>query len=204
MKRILSGKMPPDPGTLTLWLVEWRNGNQEAGQKLFEAAYQELRRLAAWYLQRERPDHTLQPTALVNELYLKLFAGEPVEWRNRAHFFAVAAQQMRRILIDHARAHLAEKRGGGDAWLSTADADGVAAPRAEELLELDEALRRLEELDQRSARVVELGFFGGLTEAEAAEVLDISLATLKRDWGFARAWLVDQFSSRQTGRSDGS
>jgi len=196
--------MPPDPGTLTLWLVEWRNGNQEAGQKLFEAAYQELRRLAAWYLQRERPDHTLQPTALVNELYLKLFAGEPVEWRNRAHFFAVAAQQMRRILIDHARAHLAEKRGGGDAWLSTADADGVAAPRAEELLELDEALRRLEELDQRSARVVELRFFGGLTEAEAAEVLDISLATLKRDWGFARAWLVDQCSSRQTGRSDGS
>ena len=195
--------MSPDPGTLTIWLVEWRNGNQEAGKKLFEAAYQELRRLAAWYLQRERPDHTLQPTALVNELYLKLFAGEPVEWRNRAHFFAVAAQQMRRILIDHARAHMAEKRGGGNTKLSTTDANGVAAPRAEELLALDEALHRLEELDQRSARVVELRFFGGLTEAEAAEVLAISVATLKRDWEFARAWLVDQLTSQQTTRSDG-
>ncbi|MGE5325944.1 MAG: sigma-70 family RNA polymerase sigma factor [Deltaproteobacteria bacterium] len=189
---------------MTFWLVEWRNGNQEAGKKLFEASYQELRRLAAWSLQRERPNHTLQPTALVNELYLKLFAGEPVEWRNRAHFFAVAAQQMRRILIDHARARLAGKRGGGNARLSMTDANGVAAPRAEELLELDEALRRLEELDQRSARAVELRFFGGLTEAEAAEVLDISVATLKRDWEFARAWLIDQLTSHQTTRSNGS
>jgi len=182
--------------------MEWRNGSQEAAERLFAAAYQELRRLAAWHFQKERPDHTLQPTALVNELYVKLFAGEPIEWQNRAHFFAVAAQQMRRILIDHARAHLAEKRGGGDVRLSLSEVNGLAAARQEDLVELDQALRRLEELDQRSARVVELRFFGGLTEKEAAEVLGISVATLKRDWDFARAWLMSQFSSRETTRSD--
>jgi RNA polymerase sigma factor (TIGR02999 family) len=191
--------MPPDSGTLTRWLVEWRNGSQEAADRLFAAAYQELRRLAAWHFERERPDHTLQPTALVNELYLKLFAGEPVEWQNRAHFFAVAAQQMRRILIDHARGHRAEKRGGGEARLSLDDVDGLTAPREEELIELDCALHELEELDPRSARVVELRFFAGLTEKEAAEVLGISVATLKRDWDFARAWLINQLASNETG-----
>ncbi len=193
---------PPDSATFNQWLMEWRNGSQEAAERLFAAAYQELRRLAAWHFQKERPDHTLQPTALVNELYVKLFAGEPIEWQNRAHFFAVAAQQMRRILIDHARAHLAEKRGGGDVRLSLSEVNGLAAARQEDLVELDQALRRLEELDQRSARVVELRFFGGLTEKEAAEVLGISVATLKRDWDFARAWLMSQFSSRETTRSD--
>lgn len=195
---------PPDSATFTQWLLEWRNGSQEAAERLFAAAYQELRRLAAWHFQRERPDHTLQPTALVNELYLKLFAGEPVEWQNRAHFFAVAAQQMRRILIDHARAHLADKRGGGDEKLSLADANGLVAPRMEDMVKLDQALRRLEAMDPRSARVVELRFFGGLKENEAAEVLGISVATFKRDWEFARAWLVKQLSSHETGRSDGS
>jgi len=190
--------MPPDSGTLTRLLVEWRNGNQQAADQLFAAAYQELRRLAAWHFERERPDHTLQPTALVNELYLKLFAGEPVEWQNRAHFFAVAAQQMRRILIDHARARQAEKRGGGDMRLSLTDAGDLVAPRDEQLVELDAALRQLEELDPRSARVVELRFFAGLTEKEAAEVLGISLATLKRDWDFARAWLINQLRSNPT------
>ena len=190
--------MPPDSGTLTRLLVEWRNGNQQAADQLFAAAYQELRRLAAWHFERERPDHTLQPTALVNELYLKLFAGEPVEWQNRAHFFAVAAQQMRRILIDHARARQAEKRGGGDMRLSLTDAGDLVAPRDEQLVELDAALRQLEELDPRSARVVELRFFAGLTEKEAAEVLGISVATLKRDWDFARAWLINQLRSNPT------
>jgi RNA polymerase sigma factor (TIGR02999 family) len=192
--------MSSDPGTLTFWLVEWRNGNQEAGQKLFEAAYQELRRLAAWHLQRERPDHTLQPTALVNELYLKLFAGEPIEWRNRAHFFAVAAQQMRRLLIDYARARQAEKRGGGDAPLLLAGLNGLAATAGEDLIALDLALHRLGELDERCARVVELRFFGGLTEKEAAEVLGISAATLKRDWDFARAWLTTELSGPMPGQ----
>lgn len=202
VKSILAGTMPPDPGTLTRWLVEWRNGNQEAAGKLFEAAYQELRRLAAWHLQQERPGHTLQPTALVNELYIKLFGGEQVDWQNRAHFFAVAAQQMRRLLIDYARSRQAEKRGGGDGRLSLSDLDGIAAAHEEDLIELDLALRRLGELDERSARVVELRFFGGLTEKEAAEVLGISVATLKRDWDFARAWLTAELSEHNPARPD--
>lgn len=185
---------PPDSETFTRWLVEWRNGSQDAAERLFAAAYQELRRLAAWQFQNERTGHTLQPTALVNELYIKLFEGEPIEWQNRAHFFAVAAQQLRRLLIDHARARLADKRGGGDVRLSLTEVNGLAAPRQEDLIELDEALRRLEALDQRSSQVIELRFFGGLSEKEAAEVLGISVATLKRDWDFARAWLLSQLS----------
>ena len=193
---------PPDSATFNRWLAEWRNGSQEAADRLFEAAYKELRRLAAWHFQKERPDHTLQPTALVNELYIKLFAGEPVEWQNRAHFFAVAAQQLRRLLIDHARARLAEKRGAGEVRLSLTDANGLVAPRQEDLIELDQALRRLEELDPRSARAVELRFFAGLTEKEAAEVSGISVATLKRDWDFARAWLISQLNPHQPGQTD--
>src|SRR5208337_3104844 len=142
-KSILSCNMPPpDSGTFTGWLLEWRKGSREAGDRLFAAAYQELRRLASWHFQKEQPGHTLQPTALVNELYLKLFSGEPVEWRNRAHFFAVAAQQLRRLLIDHARARMAEKRGAGEVPLSLDEAIGSAAPRQEDLLEIDEALCR--------------------------------------------------------------
>jgi RNA polymerase sigma-70 factor, ECF subfamily len=185
--------MPPEePGPLTGLLMEWRNGSQQAADSLFASAYQELRRLAAWHFAREGRECTLQPTALVNELYLKLFAGQAIAWQDRAHFFAVAAQQMRRILIDHARARLAEKRGGADIRLSLDDADGLAAQREGEWLQIDEALARLEQLDPRAAHVVELRYFGGLTEKEAAEVLAISVATLKRDWHFARAWLTDQ------------
>jgi RNA polymerase sigma factor (TIGR02999 family) len=183
---------PGDPTSLTLLLGQWRNGDQEAGSRLFTAAYQELRRLAAWHLQQERPGHTLQATALVHELYLKLFAGQPVEWQNRAHFFAVAAQQIRRLLIDHARAHLAQKREGGRVRVSLTDAEGLAAPWEEDLAALDEALSRLETLDPRAARVIELRFFAGLTEKEAAEVAGISVATLKRDWDFGRAWLLNE------------
>jgi len=188
--------MSQEPTTLTHWLLEWRNGNQDAAKELFTAAYSELRRLAAWHLQRERPGHTLQPTALVNELYLKLFAGEPVNWQNRAHFFALAAQQLRRLLIDYARGRLAEKREGGYVRLSLTEANGLASPLEEDLIALDQALCRLEELDPRSARVIEMRFFGGLTEKESAEVLGISVATLKRDWEFARAWLVRQLTKK--------
>ena len=203
-KSILPDNMSqPDSGTFTGWLLEWRKGSREAGDRLFAAAYQELRRLAAWHFQREQPGHTLQPTALVNELYLKLFSGEPVEWQNRAHFFAVAAQQLRRLLIDHARARVAEKRGAGDVHVSLDEASGLAAPRQEDLIELDQALHRLEELDARYARVVELRFFAGLTEREAAEVLGISVATLKRDWDFARAWLITQLGSGETAQTEG-
>ena len=182
-----------EPGAdLTQMLAAWRNGNQDAGQQLFEVTYQELRRLAAWHLRQERPGHTLQPTALVNELYLRLFPGEPVDWQSRAHFFAVAAQQMRRLLIDHARARHADKRGGHRIRLSITEIEGLAAPDPEDLLALDQALGRLESLDPRAARVVELRFFGGLTEAEASEALGVSIATMKRDWTFARAWLINE------------
>jgi RNA polymerase sigma factor (TIGR02999 family) len=190
--------MPPDSSTLTHLLVEWRNGNEAAANQLFTVAYGELRRLAAWHLQKERPGNTLQPTALVNELYLKLFEGEPINWQNRAHFFAIAAQQLRRLLIDHARARQAEKREGGRVRLSLTQVNGLAAPREDDLIELDEALVHLEQLDRRSARVIELRFFGGLTEKEAAEALGISVATVKRDWEFARAWLSTHLSGGET------
>jgi RNA polymerase sigma factor (TIGR02999 family) len=173
-------------------LADWRGGDQDAGQRLFAAAYQELRRLAAWHLRRERHGHTLQPTALVHEVYLSLFGGELVDWQNRAHFFAVAARQMRRLLIDNARARHALKREGRRVRLSLTDIEGLAVPEPEDLLALDQALDRLEKLEPRAARVVELRFFGGLSEKEASAVLDISRATLKRDWTFARAWLVNQ------------
>ncbi|HXM39781.1 MAG TPA: sigma-70 family RNA polymerase sigma factor [Bryobacteraceae bacterium] len=185
-------QMPPNPPNLTQALTDWRNGDQDAGNRLFAAAYQELRRLAAWYLQKERPGHTLQATALVNELYLKLFGGEPVAWQNRAHFFAVAAQQIRRLLVDHARAGLAEKRGGSRVKLSLTEVKGLAAPDERALLDLDDALRHLEALDPRAARIVELRYFAGASEQETAEVAGISVATVKRDWGFARAWLISQ------------
>ncbi len=185
--------MPQGSSTAAL-LAEWRTGDQEAGKQLFAVAYQELRRMAAWQMQRERPGHTLQPTALVNELYLKLFGMEPVAWQNRAHFFAVAARQIRRLLIDHARAHNARKREGGPAKLSLTEAGELAAPQAHDLIEIDEALTRLQILDARAASVVELRFFGGLTETESAEALGISLATLKRDLDFARAWLSNQLN----------
>jgi RNA polymerase sigma-70 factor (ECF subfamily) len=182
--------------SFTQMLAAWGKGNQDAGQQLFAVTYQELRRLAAWHLRQERPGHTLQPTALVNELYLKFFPGEPVDWQSRAHFFAVAAQQMRRLLIDHARARHADKRGGRRIRLSITEIEGLAAPEPGDLLALDQALGRLETLEPRAARVVELRCFGGLTEREVSEVLGVSLATMKRDWTFARAWLINEL--RQT------
>jgi RNA polymerase sigma factor (TIGR02999 family) len=195
--------MPPNAPNLTQALVDWRNGDQDAGNRLFAAAYQELRRLAAWDLERERRGHTLQATALVNELYLKLFGGEPVDWRNRAHFFAVAAQQIRRLLVDYARAGLAEKRGGDRVKLSLTEVKGLAAPSEQALLDLDAALRRLETLDPRAARIVELRYFGGATEQETAEAMDVSVATVKRDWNFARTWLISQLKPGEGQPADG-
>jgi RNA polymerase sigma factor (TIGR02999 family) len=175
---------------LTTLLAGWRGGDPAAADELIATVYQELHRLAARYMLGERPDHTLQPTALVNELFLKLLDSDPVDWQNRAHFFAVAAGQLRRILVNHARDRHAEKRGGKRVKLALTDVNGLAEPREQDLLELNEALDRLEEVDERAARVIELRFFAGLTEAEAAEVLGISVATLKRDWAFGRAWLL--------------
>ncbi len=158
-----------------------------------ELVYHELRRLAAHYLQNERSDHTLQPTALVHELYLKLFATEAMDWQDRGHFLAVAARQLRRIIIDYARAQHAEKRGGSRGKISLEEAHQVAVRMDDaQLVELDDALQRLEQLDTRAAHVVELRFFGGLTEKEVGQTLKISEPTVKRDWEFARAWLLKE------------
>ena len=157
-----------------------------------ELAYSELRRLAGHYLRAERPHHTLSATALVNEMYMRLAASEPIDWQNRAHFFAVAATQLRRVLVNYARDRQAQKRGGKQAKLSLTEVGELAQPEKLDLMALDDALTELGKLDPRASRVVELRYFGGLTEAEAAEVLGISIATLKRDWTWARAWLIAQ------------
>ena len=157
-------------------------------------AYDQLHRIAAELIRQERQDHTLQATALVNELYVRLFASEPVAWQDRAHFFAVAARQLRRILVNHARDRRAVKRGAGAIKLSLTDVDLTSKPLQEDVLSVDQALSRLEQFDQRVAHVVELRFFGGLHEKEAAAVLGISVPTLKRDWEFARSWLLTQLA----------
>ncbi len=164
-------------------------GEQEALSKLIPLVYDELHRLAAGYMRRERPNHTLQATALVNEAYLKLVQQPSLNWRSRAHFFGVAAQIMRHILVDHARSHGMEKRGGGMRTVALDQAFIFAPEKSIELLRLDTSLKRLAELDPRQARVVELRFFGGLTVEEAADVLGLSPKTVKRDWSMAKAWL---------------
>ena len=184
----------PNPTEFTALLYEWRQGNQKAAAQLVTLVYQDLRQMARHYLRQEGAGHTLQPTALVHEVYLRLFGEGDCEWRDRAHFFAVAAQQMRRILVDHARTLPVDKRHGHRAALSLEEAAGSAEVRREELIALDEALSRLEQLYPRASQMVELRFFCGMTEEETAKVLGISVATLKRDWTFARAWLLDQIS----------
>jgi RNA polymerase sigma factor (TIGR02999 family) len=175
-------------------LHRWRDGDREAGNQLMTAVYPDLRRLAAHYLRHERPGQTLQPTALVHELYLRLFSGEPIEWRDRAHFLALAAQQLRRLVIDNARERHAEKRGGDRVQIPLSEAN-AAVPANEDLLALDQELDKLEALHARPARVVELRFFAGLREDEIAEALGVSLVTVKRDWKFARAWLLSRLGA---------
>ena len=178
------------PEGITQLLVDWSKGDQKALDKLMPLVYSELRRQAANYLRRERPGHTLQPTALVNEAYLKLVDQRNAKWQNRAQFYGVAAQLMRRILVDHARAHQAEKRGGSDQQrLSITSAGALAKEPALDLLALHEALNRLTNIDLQQGQIVELRFFGGLSIEEIAEVLHIGHATVERDWKMARAWL---------------
>jgi RNA polymerase sigma factor (TIGR02999 family) len=186
--------MSDDTRKITGLLQAWRAGNPGAGDKLMEAVYGELRRLARRQMRHERGDHTLQATALVHEAYLRLCGSDTIEWKDRAHFFAVAARQLRRVLVDHARRVNSEKRGGGYIQFSLADADCAMVDRDERLLAIDEALERLQALDERAAKVIELRFFGGLSEQEAAEALSISLATLRRDWEFARTWMASQLA----------
>ena len=182
------------PGDITVLLAELRAGNRSAESRLLPLVYAELRRRARRYMRGERPDHTLQPTALVHEAYLRLAGQREVDWQSRAHFFAVAAQLMRRILVDHARARKAEKRGGGEPRVALNESLAMTEEKSAELMALDEALTRLAERDPRQARAVELRFFGGLSEEEAAEVMGISLRTLKRDWSVARAWLFKEIN----------
>ena len=182
---------------ITAWLALWRNGDEKARERLFETVHIELRQIAAHLLQRERANHTLQPSALVNELCVRLFGNQVVSYQDRAHFFAVAAQTMRRILIDYARAVVAEKRGGGRQRVSLAGVDGwTPVSRNEDILALDEALSKLATVDPRAARVVELRFFAGLQEDETAVALGVSEITVKRDWKAARAWLISRLQLR--------
>lgn len=184
---LTSTSLPPQE--VTELLVAWRNGDRTALDKMMPLVYEELRRLAHLYMGRERADHTLQTTALVNEAYLRLIDQRRVEWQNRAHFIAIAARLMREILVEHARGRQAAKRGGGQFVLSLSEVDRIIPRGAVNLIALDEALRRLEAVDPQKSRVVELRYFGGLTIEEAAEALGISAATIKRDWTMARAWL---------------
>ena len=184
---------PPIPSEeATRLLIDWSNGNREAAAGLMPLVYEELRQRARAYLQRERPDHTLQATALVHEAYLRLVDQRTTTWRNRAHFFGVAAQLMRRILVDYARRHRREKRGGEWDKVEFDEALAPAVSRNLDVIALDDALQDLTELNPQHARIVELRFFGGLKTDEVAEVLDLSPRTVEREWRMARAWLRRQ------------
>lgn len=178
----------PDDTDVTRLLLAWSEGEQTAGAALMDAVYDELRRVARGHLVRERREHSLPATALVHEAYLKLVDQRRVRWQSRAHFFAIASHAMRRLLVDHARARGASKRGSG-LTVSLDGVDGEAQGRSADLIALDSALEKLARVDARQARLVELRFFGGLTVDEAASVLDIAAITVKRDWALARTWL---------------
>lgn len=184
------------PHEVTQLLLDWRNGDQCALEKLTALVYDELRRMAARYLRRERHDHTLQATALVNEVYLQLIGQPDVDWRDRAHFFGIAARLMRQILVDHARAHAAAKRGGGEDALPLDDAIGTPDKTAPDVIALDDALKDLARRDERKSRIVELRYFGGLSMEEIAEVTGLSVATIRRDLRMAEAWLGRQIQKR--------
>jgi len=178
------------PAEITGLLVSWCDGDPEALERLLPLVERELHRIAHRYMRRENPDHLLQTTALVNEAFLKLVDHDRVRWQNRAHFFAIAAQVMRRILLNYARDQRRDKRGGGALRVSLSEVDPVLAGELVELLALDEALNRFALVYPRKARVVELRYFGGLSVGEAAEVLKVSSVTVMRDWDFAKAWLL--------------
>src|SRR5437763_7265170 len=188
--------MTPSPQQVTELLVAWGDGDRAALDKLMPLVYEELRRLAHKYMGRERAGNTLQTSALVHEAYVRLVDQRNVQWQNRAHFFGIAAQMMRRILVDHARAKKRVKRGGSEVRVTLGDATVVAKGQDLDIVALDEVLERLAQLDEQQSRVVELRFFSGLTVEETAEVLGISKATVKRDWSMAKAWLHRELSGK--------
>ena len=185
----------PAPPDVTEILCRWSAGDPAAADQLMPLVYEELRARARQYLQRERGDHTLQPTALVHEAYLRMVDQSRVQWQNRAQFFGIAAQLMRRILVDHARAHVAKKRGGLAEHVSLDEAQISPEGRGAELLELDEALTELAAVDLRKSRIVELRFFGGLSIEETAEAMGVNAATVRRDWTVAKTWLHHRIRS---------
>lgn len=187
------------PRDVTQLLLDWSNGEQAAFDKLMPLIYDELRRLAARHLSRERSDHTLQPTALVHEAYLQLVDESHVNWQSRAHFFGAAARLMRRILVDHARERDAAKRGGGELKVTLTEALAAPSMPDVDLIALDRALNELAVLDEQQSQIVELRFFGGLSIEETAEVLAISPATVKRHWITAKTWLRHQIGRTVTG-----
>ncbi len=177
------------PAEITQILHDWNSGDEEARERLVGSVYETLKRQARIMMSRERSDHTLQPTALVHEAFLKLGNAEGVEWNDRAHFFGFTSRIMRQILVDHARLHAADKRGNNAIHFSTDDVDIPVDERADSILAVDEVLDRLAKLDERQARIVEMKFFGGMSNSEIAEALDISDRTVAREWQSARLWL---------------
>ena len=190
----------PTTGEITRMLAAWTSGRREPAPELWSRVYRELRQIAGAYMRNERPDHTLQTTALVNEAWIRTFDGEPFRWASRKHFFCAMAQTMRRILVNHARKYHAQKRGAEWEQVSLAEIPGLQAQRTEQLLALDEALEQLGRLNQRQAQVVEMRFFVGLTAEQTAAMLDISAETVKLDWRFAKSWLQRQM--RSSGQSN--
>lgn len=186
----------PPTHELTQLLTAWSEGDRAALDKLTPLVYEELRRLAHRYMSNEGKGHTLQTTDLVHEAYLRLFNREETHWQNRTHFFAIAAQLMRCILVDHARGHASQKRGGEAQKVSLDEAAIISQERASEVIELDEALQRLAAIDPQQSRIVELRFFGGLSVDETAEVLALSPATIKREMGSAKLWLLREINKR--------
>jgi RNA polymerase sigma factor (TIGR02999 family) len=194
--------MAGNPQNITELLVGYGRGDKEALDQLMPIVYDELRRQAARYLRREQAGHTLQTTALIHEAYLRLVDQRHVQWQNRAHFFGIASQLMRRILVDHARTKKRVKRGGSDIKVSLADANVAVKGQDLDVVALDEALDRLAQIDEQQSRVVELRFFSGLTVEETAEVMGISKATVKRDWSVAKAWLYRELSGDKKNERD--
>ena len=192
--------MDPSPHEVTELLAAWSNGNQAARDRLMTMVYDELHRLAHRYMQRESPGHTLQTSALLNEAFVRLVDQKNVQWQNRAHFFAIAAQMMRRILVDYARSRNYAKRGGGARAVSLDETLIVSDARNEEVVNVHEALERLTEFDSRKGQIVELRFFGGLSIDETAEVLGVSPGTVMRDWTVAKAWLRREIFADKSNR----
>jgi len=186
--------MNPSSQSVTQLLLDWRNGDQTALDRLMPLVYEELRRIAGHYMRNERQGHTLQTSALVNEAYLRLVDHENIAWQNRAHFFGLAAQAMRRILVDYARRRNYQKRGGAARQVSLGEAAMVTDEDAAEMIALDDALEELTKIDERKCRVVELRYFGGLSVEETAEALGVSIQTVGRDWSTAKAWLLREMS----------